>query len=203
MLLVLKMAAFLVVAPCSLVKVCQLFRGTCCLHHQRDDSTRLHGAITQKTSHVHTRRQNLKSCAVYFICIETTYLQPLWMLTINGTFYSVCVYRKIVTAQICYIIRIVHYFAGAIIAVTKLHTSRPRKRYTPPPPWRAALSQQYNVASFDTLRVLSCLHSPGLRCSCCNVAWLYCDLEACNLVTATIVRFTWLWNVGKNTICRL
>jgi hypothetical protein len=34
---------------------------------------------------------------------------------------------------------------------------------------RAALSQQYSVASCATLRVLSCLHSPVLRCSCCNI----------------------------------
>jgi hypothetical protein len=54
------------------------------------------------------------------------------------------------------------------------------------PPYRAALSQQYSVASFATVRVLSCLHSPGLRCSFCNVEWFFCDLEACNLVTAAI-----------------
>jgi hypothetical protein len=36
------------------------------------------------------------------------------------------------------------------------------------PPYRAALSQQYSVASFGTVRVLSCLHSPGLRSSFCN-----------------------------------
>jgi hypothetical protein len=29
-----KMAAFCVVAPCSLVEVYRRFRGTCCLHHQ-------------------------------------------------------------------------------------------------------------------------------------------------------------------------
>jgi hypothetical protein len=49
------------------------------------------------------------------------------------------------------------------------------------PPNRAALNQQYRVVSFATLRVLSCLHSPGLRCSCYNVVRLLCDLEACNL----------------------
>jgi hypothetical protein len=31
-----KMAAFWVVAPCSLVEVYQRFRGPCCLHHQGD-----------------------------------------------------------------------------------------------------------------------------------------------------------------------
>jgi hypothetical protein len=45
---------------------------------------------------------------------------------------------------------------------------------------------QYTVSSFDTLRVLSCLYSPGLCCSCCNVERFCCDLEACNLVTATL-----------------
>jgi hypothetical protein len=30
------MAVFWVVAPCSLVEVCQRFRGRCCLHHQGD-----------------------------------------------------------------------------------------------------------------------------------------------------------------------
>jgi hypothetical protein len=42
-----KMAVFWVVAPCSLVKVYQRFRGPCCLHHQGDES---HGATTQKTA---------------------------------------------------------------------------------------------------------------------------------------------------------
>jgi hypothetical protein len=32
-----KMVVFWVVAPCSLVKVYQRFRGPCCLHHQGDD----------------------------------------------------------------------------------------------------------------------------------------------------------------------
>jgi hypothetical protein len=39
-----KMAAFWVVAPCSLVEVHQRFRGPCCLHHQGDRPT------TQKTA---------------------------------------------------------------------------------------------------------------------------------------------------------
>jgi hypothetical protein len=46
----LKMAVFWVVAPCSLVEVYQRFRGPCCLHHQGDALTRLHGAATQKTA---------------------------------------------------------------------------------------------------------------------------------------------------------
>jgi hypothetical protein len=43
------MAVFWVVVPCRLVEVYQRFRGPCCLHHQ-DDSTRRHGATTQKTT---------------------------------------------------------------------------------------------------------------------------------------------------------
>jgi hypothetical protein len=54
------------------------------------------------------------------------------------------------------------------------------------PLYCAALSQQYSVVSFATLRVLSCLYSPGL-CSCCNVVRFCCDSEACNLVTAILV----------------
>jgi hypothetical protein len=71
---------------------------------------------------------------------------------------------------------------STIAAVTKLHASRPRKDFTP----RAALRHQYSVTSFATLRVLSCLHSPGFRCSCCKVVRYCCVLEACNLVTSTI-----------------
>jgi hypothetical protein len=70
------------------------------------------------------------------------------------------------------------YVRETIVAVTKVHASRPRKDFIISPPHRAAISQQYSVASFVMLRVLSCLHSPGLRCSC--------DLEVWNFVTATI-----------------
>jgi hypothetical protein len=51
----------------------------------------------------------------------------------------------------------------------------------PPPGYLTALSQEYSVASFATLRVLS------LGCSSCNVVRFCCDLEACNLVMATIM----------------
>jgi hypothetical protein len=40
--------------------------------------------------------------------------------------------------------------------------------------------------SFATLRFQNCLHSPGFRCSRCNVVRCCYDLEACSLVTATI-----------------
>lgn len=72
------------------------------------------------------------------------------------------------------------------VAVTKLSASRPWKIFTPPP-LRAALNQQHNVVRFPTLRVLRCILSPNLRCSCCNVAQFFCDLEACNLVAASTV----------------
>jgi hypothetical protein len=75
-------------------------------------------------------------------------------------------------------------------AVTKLHAPRSRKdsKTTPLTPYRAALSHQYSVASFATLRVLSYDYLTGLQCSCCNVVWFCCGLEAYNLVTAGIIR---------------
>jgi hypothetical protein len=85
------------------------------------------------------------------------------------------------------VIPLIIYGTHTIVTVTKLHASRPRKYFTPPPPYRAARSQHYRVASFATLRVLSCLHSPRFRCSCCNVVRFFCDLEACSLVTVTLV----------------
>jgi hypothetical protein len=48
------------------------------------------------------------------------------------------------------------------------------------------LSQLYNVASFATVQVMSCLHSPELRCSCRNVVRFCCDLKACNLLRTSI-----------------
>jgi hypothetical protein len=87
-----------------------------------------------------------------------------------------------------------------IVTVTKLHASRPRKDYTPL--IAQLLSPQYSVGSFATLQVLSCLHSSDLCCSCCNGLWFLCDLEACNLVAATIVieryplQRAWLHNLG-------
>jgi hypothetical protein len=53
-------------------------------------------------------------------------------------------------------------------------------------PYRADPNQEYSVDIFATLLVLSCLYSSGLRSSCCNVVRFCCDLEACNLGTATI-----------------
>jgi hypothetical protein len=57
-----------------------------------------------------------------------------------------------------------------------------------------ALSHQYRVASFSIVRVLSCLHSSALSCSCCNVIQLCYDLDACNLVTATATQMRQMLN---------
>jgi hypothetical protein len=75
-----KMAVFWVLAPCSLVQVYRSFRGACCLL----TSTRLHGATTQKHSHLRTRRrENLKShiyycCYFFYIHIETDCGRATW-----------------------------------------------------------------------------------------------------------------------------
>jgi hypothetical protein len=57
------------------------------------------------------------------------------------------------------------------VAVTKLHASRPQTDCRLP--CHVAVSRQYSVASFAMLLLLSCLHSPGLCCSCCNVVRSY------------------------------
>jgi hypothetical protein len=57
------------------------------------------------------------------------------------------------------------------------------------PPYSTTRSHQHSVASFATLRVLNCLHSPGLCCSCCNIVRFCCGLDACSLLTATIALF--------------
>jgi hypothetical protein len=57
-----------------------------------------------------------------------------------------------------------------LVTAIKLHASRPRKNFTPHPhPYREDLSHKYCAVSFATLRVLSCLHSSTLCCSCYNV----------------------------------
>jgi hypothetical protein len=43
-----KMRDFWDTSPCSLVEAGQQFRGVYCLHHQGDDSMRLHGAISHE-----------------------------------------------------------------------------------------------------------------------------------------------------------
>jgi hypothetical protein len=65
------------------------------------------------------------------------------------------------------------------------------------PPYRAALSQHYSVASFATLLILSCLHSHSLRYSCRNVVRFCCDLETYNFMTATVVYLSTLLQVHE------
>jgi hypothetical protein len=69
------------------------------------------------------------------------------------------------------------------VAATKLHATRTWKDFTPPPN-RAAV-----IASTE-LRVLSCLHSSGLRYSCYNVIQFCWVLEARSLMTAAVVFIT-------------
>jgi hypothetical protein len=59
------------------------------------------------------------------------------------------------------------------------------ERLHPPTAWPQVTSNTSLLVRFATLLVLSCLHSPGLRCSCCNVVRFCCDLATCRLVTAT------------------
>jgi hypothetical protein len=55
-------------------------------------------------------------------------------------------------------------------------------------PYGVASSRQSSVVRRTTLQVLSCLHSPWFRRSCCRFVLFFYDLEACNLVvTATEV----------------
>jgi hypothetical protein len=69
-----KKTVFWDVAPCSLVEVFWRFRGACCLHHQ-GDSTRLHGARSQKTSHLQA------------VCLFTFIMRPL-KVNITQQFYT-------------------------------------------------------------------------------------------------------------------
>jgi hypothetical protein len=80
-----------------------------------------------------------------------------------------------------------------------MHASRSLKDFTnPPPPYQAALSHQYSVASFATLRALICLHSPGLHCSCCNVVRYCCDLKALALAEPISAK-----QIQRLLVCRL
>jgi hypothetical protein len=56
------------------------------------------------------------------------------------------------------------------------------------PPYHGSKSTvQCCYNTFAMLRVLSCVHSPGLCCSCFSVVRFCCDREACNLVMVTII----------------
>jgi hypothetical protein len=56
-----------------------------------------------------------------------------------------------------------------------------------PLPYCVAVNYPDIVASFAAVRVLSCLRSPRLCCSCCDVVRLWRDLEACSVTMATVV----------------
>jgi hypothetical protein len=98
-------------------------------------------------------------------------------------------------SKTCTLLVILFFSTSAIVAVTKLHASRPLKdlkKKTSPTPQHEAVSQQYSVASFPTLRVLSCLHSPRLSRSFWNVVRFCCDPEA----------FIWWWLLHDILYCR-
>lgn len=71
-----------------------------------------------------------------------------------------------------------------VLAVSKLPFLQGHGRSLPSFPYRVAVSQQYSVDRFATLRFLNCLHSRGLRCQRCNVC---CEREERSLVAATKV----------------
>jgi hypothetical protein len=60
------------------------------------------------------------------------------------------------------------------------------------PPHRVGLCENSSVASVPTAQVLSCLHLSELRCLCCSGVGFSCNLEACNLVKATVFALNYL-----------
>jgi hypothetical protein len=92
------------------------------------------------------------------------------------SFLFVCFFPSLLSNTLCYNS---HHQIACFKTIEGLH-----------PPFWVALSHQYSIAGFVTLRVLSYPHSPGLRSFCCNVVWFCCDLEVCNLVTAT-TQYVW------------
>jgi hypothetical protein len=69
-------------------------------------------------------------------------------------------------------------------SLTHTHTHTHTRTHTHTPLYHTALRHHYSVVSFAMLRVLSCIHLTGLRCSC-NVVKFCCDPEARNLATTT------------------
>jgi hypothetical protein len=72
--------------------------------------------------------------------------------------------------------------SAAVVTVSKLHASRLRNDLNLP--LAAAVSSKYSVAGFAA-RVLSCLHLPGLRSSCCTLYSL----------AVTLKRAVWWWQI--------
>jgi hypothetical protein len=99
-LFLMKTAVFWVVAPCSLVEVCQCFRVSCCLHHQDDEllitlmeaarSSEMLANFYQTTrrynpddSHLRTHRhENLKSYCFLLLTVMILYLVINFCLTL-------------------------------------------------------------------------------------------------------------------------
>jgi hypothetical protein len=73
------------------------------------------------------------------------------------------------------------FLTQACVAIAKLRASRPHKDFTSF--YCAAVSEEYSVATFATLRVLSCFNSLGFSCSCYNRTRCCCVFEACSLMT--------------------
>jgi hypothetical protein len=98
---------------------------------------------------------------------------------------------------------------GGKITLSKTYSSRHQivcskaTEGLPPPIYLTALSRHYSVASFATLQVLSCIHSPGLRCSCCNVVRFCCDHEARNFMTATVVTYVFIYYLFSDDVNNL
>jgi hypothetical protein len=74
-------------------------------------------------------------------------------------------------------------------------------------PHHAGPSRQYKVANSATPRLLSCLHSPGLGCSCYNVVRYFSDREAWNLLTATtltcsqsVIEKSWMLSEAESNL---
>jgi hypothetical protein len=87
----LKMAVFWVVAPCSLVHICQRFRGAGCLHLQSDclvdpgtsetsvNFTRQHGAVSQKAAILYSPQREHEISLLSIHCKYYFYI-GLWLM---------------------------------------------------------------------------------------------------------------------------
>jgi hypothetical protein len=126
--------------------------------------------LTTINTYVHTYTYYIHTCIHSYTYIHTYIYTHTHLHTHTHTHTYICTF--------------IHACVRACVTVTSpncmlqghegLHT-----------PYHAAVSQEHSVASFATLRALSCLHWPGLRCPCYNVVRFRRALEACSTVTAT------------------
>jgi hypothetical protein len=65
------------------------------------------------------------------------------------------------------------------------------------PTLTSSSSQECSVSSFATLRVVSCRHSPELRCSYCNTVRFSCDIETRTFMAATIKHYCRIQRVSR------